>query len=65
MVLWLTISGRGDEARRSLRNASDFAKVNEESGVRTLAGVYVLVFSFFVQMIGAALIVIDILVHRT
>ncbi|HZL28667.1 MAG TPA: hypothetical protein VFC39_19235 [Acidobacteriaceae bacterium] len=65
VVMWLYITGRGNKARQSLENASTYAAVNRANDFRTLGGVYVLVFSFFVQMIGASLIVADLIVHKT
>jgi hypothetical protein len=56
--------GRGRAAREEMSDASNFAKLNEENRYRTLEGVYVLVFSFFVQMLGAALVIADLLVHH-
>jgi hypothetical protein len=64
VVLWLYITGRGNKARQSLKNASVYETVNIANDFRTLGGVYVLVFSFFVQVIGATLIIVDLMVHK-
>lgn len=62
-LLWLAgKAGRGrmNEVRNALKAASEFAEVNRVNRYRSLAGVYVLVFSFFVQTAGAILILIDL-----
>lgn len=55
--------GKTQEVRTALRAASEFAQINPANKYRSLAGVYMLVFSFFVQTIGSLLILID--VHYT
>ncbi len=65
-LLW--ICGRllvGDTAtmRQAIRDADAFSTINAENRDRTVVGVYVLVFSFIVQTIGAVLIVADLVVH--
>lgn len=52
--------GRTQDVRAALQAATDFAKINPANRYRTLAGVYVLVFSFFVQTLGALLILVDL-----
>ncbi len=62
-LFWLAgrlILGRLEEVRSALATASAFAQDNTGSKTRTLAGVYVLVFSFFVQTLGALLILFDL-----
>ena len=57
---WKLLVGDVKEVRIALKAASEFAQVNPANRYRTLAGVYVLVFSFLVQTLGALLIVIDL-----
>ena len=57
--------GDTQAARQAIRDANDFSTINPEKRDRTVAGVYVLVFSFIVQTIGAVLILIDLVVHPT
>ena len=62
-LFWMAgqlILGKREEVRSALLTASAFAHENAANKTRTLAGVYVLVFSFFIQTLGALLIVIDI-----
>jgi hypothetical protein len=53
-------TGRTEDARNALKDASEFARINAANQYRTLAGVYVLVFSFLVQTVGAILILVDL-----
>ena len=68
-LLW--ICGRllvGDDTQpRDKRSVTPngFSTINPEKRDRTVAGVYVLVFSFIVQTIGAVLILVDLVVHPT
>ena len=67
-LLWIAskvLTGDVKAARRAIRDANDFSTINPEKRDRTVAGVYVLVFSFIVQTIGAVLIVADLVVHPT
>jgi hypothetical protein len=52
---------RGDIAalEESVEATSDLASLNQENRARTLAGVYLLIFSFFLQTLGAMLLVAD------
>ena len=62
-LFWLAgrlVLGELEEVRSALATASAFAQDNTESKTRTLAGVYVLVFSFFVQTLGASLVLFDL-----
>ena len=52
------------EARQAIRDAEQFSNINPENRYRTVAGVYLLVFSFVVQTIGAVLILLDIIVRK-
>jgi hypothetical protein len=52
-------TGKWSDAREGLSTASEFSTLNPENRLRTLTGVYVLVFSFLVQTAGAMLILID------
>jgi len=51
------------EARQAIRDAEQFSNINPENRYRTVAGVYLLVFSFVVQTIGAVLILVDMMVR--
>jgi len=62
-VVSLLLRGDATGAQQTIANASDFSKINDENRRMTLAGVYVLVFSFLIQSVGAALICIDLMVH--
>jgi len=65
-LLWIAgkiLTGNTQAAREAIRDANDFSTINPEKRDRTVAGVYVLVFSFIVQTIGAALILVDLVVH--
>src|SRR5271166_2709510 len=65
-LLWIAgkvVTGNTQAAREAIRDANDFSTINPENRDRTVAGVYVLVFSFIVQTIGAALILVDLVVH--
>jgi len=62
-VVSLLLRGNTTAAQQTIANASDFSKVNDENRRLTLAGVYVLVFSFLIQTIGAVLICIDLIAH--
>lgn len=64
-VAFRYIVGDRKGARQELKDASEFAAVNQENKYRTLEGVYLLAFSFLVQTVGAALVIVDLLVHRT
>jgi len=66
-LLWLAgraMAGKEEEVRSALETASAFAESNPVNKTRTLAGVYVLVFSFFVQTLGAVLILVDMRVSQ-
>jgi len=66
-LLWLAgrvMAGKAEEVRSALETASAFAESNPVNKTRTLAGVYVLVFSFFVQTLGAVLILVDMRVSQ-
>jgi len=52
-------TGRTAEVRSALKSASEFGRINPANQNRTLAGVYVLTFSFLVQTVGAVLILLD------
>jgi len=52
------------EARQAIRSAEQFSTINPENRYRTVAGVYLLVFSFVVQTIGAVLILVDMIVRK-
>jgi hypothetical protein len=62
-IVWLYATGRMAEARQSLQDATLFGEVNRENRYRTLEGVYLLVFSFLIQIVGAVFIVVDTIVH--
>jgi len=62
-VVSLLLRGNPGGAQQTIANASDFSKINDENRRLTLAGVYVLVFSFLIQSIGAALICLDLVAH--
>ncbi|HUI82618.1 MAG TPA: hypothetical protein VL240_00245 [Candidatus Binatia bacterium] len=65
-LLWIggkVLTGDIQAAREAIREANDFSTVNRENRYRTVAGVYVLVFSFVVQTIGAVLILVDMVVR--
>jgi hypothetical protein len=62
-VLALCLTGRMKQAGQLLEDASRLAEINEENRFRTLVGIYLLVFSFLLQTLGAALIVIDTARH--
>ena len=67
-LLWIAgrvLTGNTQAAREAIRDANDFSTINPEKRDRTVAGVYVLVFSFIVQTIGAVLILVDLVVHPT
>jgi hypothetical protein len=67
-LLWICgrlLVGDTQAARQAIRDANGFSTINPEKRDRTVAGVYVLVFSFIVQTIGAVLILIDLVVHPT
>lgn len=67
-LLWIAgkvLTGDTQAARDAIRDASEFATVNQENRDRTLVGVYFLVLSFIVQTIGAVLMLADLLVHPT
>lgn len=53
------IRGNWSGARESIESASEFSTLNQENRLRTLTGVYVLVFSFLLQTAGAMLVLID------
>ncbi len=62
-LLWIGLklaAGKTQEVRAALQTATDFARINPANRYRTLAGVYLLVFSFFVQTLGAVLILLDL-----
>ena len=63
-VAGMVLRGRFAEASQSIRNASDFSAINPENRFRTLEGVYVLVFSFLLQTLGATLIFADSYLSR-
>ena len=54
------VTGKTEDVRNALKDASEFARINPVNQYRTLAGVYVLVFSFLVQTVGAVLILLDL-----
>jgi len=58
------LAGKLQDARDAIREAEAFSTINPENRYRTVAGVYLLVFSFAVQTIGAALILVDMIVHK-
>jgi hypothetical protein len=65
-LLWICsrlLVGDTQTARHAIRDANEFSTINPENRYRTVAGVYVLVFSFIVQTIGAVLILVDLVVH--
>jgi hypothetical protein len=65
-LLWIAgkvLTGNAQAAREAIRDANEFSTINPENRYRTVAGVYVLVFSFIVQTIGAVLIIADLMVH--
>lgn len=62
-VLGKYLLGNVAAAQQALKDASDFSKLNEENRYKTLEGVYLLVVSFFVQTIGAVLILVDMYLH--
>ena len=55
--------GRYRRHAEAIRDADAFSTINAENRDRTVAGVYVLVFSFIVQTIGAVLILADLILH--
>lgn len=62
-LLWIIrklVTGKKIEVVFALKTASEFATINPTNHYRTLAGVYVLVFSFLVQTAGAVLILLDL-----
>lgn len=62
-LLWIMRKlavGKTLDVRAALKAATDFARINPANRYRTLAGVYLLVFSFFVQTLGAVLILLDL-----
>jgi len=65
-LLWIcgkVLTGDIEAAREAIREANEFSTINPENRYRTVAGVYVLVFSFIVQTIGAVLILVDLMAH--
>ncbi len=62
-VIGSLLRGERAAAAQAIKDASEFARVNPENKYRTLMGVYILVFSFFVQTIGALLILADLAAH--
>jgi len=65
-LVWIAgkvLTGNTQAAREAIRDANDFSTINPENRDRTVAGVYVLVFSFIVQTIGAVLILVDLVIH--
>jgi len=65
-LLWIcgrVLAGDATATQQAIRDADAFSSVNAENRDRTVAGVYVLVFSFVVQTVGAVLILVDLLVH--
>ncbi len=65
-LLWICgrlLVGDTTATRQAIRDADAFSTINAENRDRTVAGVYVLVFSFIVQTIGAVLILVDLVVH--
>ena len=66
-LLWICgrlLTGHVKEARQAIRDAEQFSNINPENRYRTVAGVYLLVFSFVVQTIGAVLILVDMIVRK-
>jgi len=65
-LLWILgrlVVGKMEEARQAVRSAEKFSTINPENRYRTVAGVYLLVFSFVVQTVGAVLILVDMIAH--
>lgn len=65
-LLWVCgrlLVGDAGATRQAIRDADAFSTINTENRDRTVAGVYVLVFSFIVQTIGAVLMIVDLVVH--
>jgi len=65
-LLWIcgrVLAADTAATRQAIRDADAFSTINAENRDRTVAGVYVLVFSFIVQTIGAVLILIDLVAH--
>jgi hypothetical protein len=63
-VAGMVVRGKFSEASDAIRGASDFSSINPENRFRTLEGVYVLVFSFLLQTVGALLICADTYLAR-
>ncbi len=55
----LVLRGNLAAVEESVEATSDLASVNEENRARTLAGVYLLIFSFFLQSLGALFSILD------
>lgn len=62
-VMGSLLRGNTAAASQAIKDASEFARVNPENKYRTLTGVYILVFSFALQTIGAILILADLAAH--
>ncbi len=60
-VLWSFRHGLG-EALRLVRITSSLGTINEEDRAKSLVGVYLVFFGFFLQMFGACLWLIDAVV---
>jgi hypothetical protein len=66
-LVWIAgrvLAGDTQAAKQAIRDANEFSTINPENRDRTVAGVYVLVFSFIVQTVGALLILVDMVVYR-
>ena len=66
-LLWIcgrVLAGDTAATRQAIHDADKFSTINPENRDRTVAGVYVLVFSFLVQTGGAVLIIVDLMVHH-
>lgn len=53
-----------EDTRRLMYETSQLSLVNEEDRGRSLFGLYCLIFSFFLQMFGAVLMLIDMLLPQ-
>jgi hypothetical protein len=62
-IIWLLITRQRKTLANMMEGAPQFASI--ENRARSLAGVYILFVGLFIQAVGGALTIVDVLLDRT
>jgi hypothetical protein len=63
-VMWRLATLRWKSAKALIQKAAFYGEMNKEDRALSLAGLYVLSFSFLLQTVGASLAIADVLFHH-